>query len=313
MKNIFALTKRNCLLFVRNKSTVFFSFLSSLILIVLYFLFIAKLYTKGFNEFSGQFLTENQLNCAVYIQMIAGVLVLNSVSLSIGVFGIMAGDFESRRVDAFLLTKLSPLQLIVSYLLSAVIVSLAFNIVVWIVSLVIIGISTSVWVEFSTVMYVIAVLLLTTLVSCSVVMLITVLVKSTTAIGVINGIMGTFLGFLCGIYMPYSNLGKGAEYVGSLIPFTHFALWLKGIVLDDVFTQFGMPSEVSEVVKNQWFTAGNIGFCGLNAPRWSMILYSVVFGIVCLIISILIVRSRLGNSSSVNLQKHKVKFNETQE
>ncbi len=298
MKNIFALTKRNCLLFLRNKATVFFCFLSSIILVVLYFLFIAKLYMQDFNKVSGFALSNNQLNCAIYVQMIVGVLVLNSASLSVGMFGIMAGDFESRKTDALLLTKLTPTQLILSYLISAVAVSFSLNLIMWIISVIIIGCATSCWLGFGAFMAIVGALVVTTLISCCLMLLVTVLVKSTTAIGVINGILGTFLGFLCGIYMPYTNLGKGAEIVGSLFPFTHLTVWMKNIVLTDVFGQFGMPDNISQIMKQQWFSAGNVGFCSLDIPLWGMILYSLLFAAICLTISIILVRKRLHHKNS---------------
>ena len=127
MKNIFALTKRNCLLFLRSKSTVFFSFFSSIILVVLYFLFIAKLYAQGFNELVDGIMNSKQLNFAIYSQMIVGVLVINSVSLSTGMFTFMARDLETQKTNAFMLTKAKAVEITLSYLISALIVSFLLN------------------------------------------------------------------------------------------------------------------------------------------------------------------------------------------
>ena len=83
MRNIYAMIKRNCILFLRSKQVVFFSFFSALILIVLYFLFIANLYAQGFNESAGMELSSNQINFAIYVQMIMGVLVIKRIHTSI--------------------------------------------------------------------------------------------------------------------------------------------------------------------------------------------------------------------------------------
>lgn len=292
MKTIFALVKRNCLLFLRNKQTVFFSFFSSLILIALYFLFIGNLYSQGFNEYSGLQLTDKQLNFAIYSQMMMGVMVINSISLSIGMFTFMATDLENRKTEAFLLTNVKPVQLITSYLISALSVSFLLNFIMLSISAVIIGITTFWW-NLSTFFLIFLVLILVTFISCSIVLLITTLVKSSAAIGVINGILGTIIGFLCGIYMPFDNLGKGATYVGSLLPFTHLTIWLKRIVLKDVFRQCNIPSEMTEIMQRKWFSAGNIGLCGLDVPLWGMLIFSGVIAIVCFTISTVVLKNRL--------------------
>lgn len=64
MRNIFSLSKRNCLLFLRSKQVVFSSLLSSIILIALYFLFIANLYSQGFNEMMGLTLSQKSNQCS---------------------------------------------------------------------------------------------------------------------------------------------------------------------------------------------------------------------------------------------------------
>ncbi len=307
MKNIFALTKRNCLLFLRSKSTVFFSFFSSIILVVLYFLFIAKLYAQGFNELVDGIMNSKQLNFAIYSQMIVGVLVINSVSLSVGMFTFMAIDFEKRKTDAFLLTKATKFQLIISYLLSALLVSFVLNLFMFILAVLIIGIATSYWLSAGAFFAVVGVLIILTVVSCSIMLLITTLVRSSTALGVINGIIGTILGFLCGIYMPYSNMGNGAKYVGSFLPFTHFAIWLKQIVLNNVFYQLNLPDEFVSVVREQCFSAENIGFCGLNAPLWVMILIGSIFALICIGISIFLINTKgfSGQPKHINDKKKK--------
>ncbi len=293
MKNILALTKRNCLLFVRNKATFFFSLFSSLILIVLYFLFIAKLYSQGFNETAGLELSKNQINALIYTQMIMGVLVINSVSLSTSMFSIMAYDIEKGKTESFLITKLKGWQLLFSYLISAIIISFLINLLMFIISTIIIGIVTGFWLGAGAFFLVVCVMILTTLVSCAIMLLITTIARSSSAIGVINGIVGTVIGFLCGIYMPYSNLGTGAKYLASFIPFTHLTIWLKQIVLGNAFYQFAVPEEISSQMSDLWFSAGNIGFCGLNVPLWAMILLSCLFAVGCFILAYFLLRKRI--------------------
>ncbi len=302
MKKIFALTKRNCLLFIRSKQVVFSSLISSIILIALYFLFIAKLYSQGFNESAGMALSAKQLNAAIYLQMVMGVLVINSVSLSTGMFTFMAKDFETRKTEAFMLTKVKAYEIMLAYLFSALLVSFTLNFLTLVLSVIIIGASTGVWLGAGAFFAIVGVLVITTIVGCAVMLFITTLVRSSVAIGVISGFLGTILGFLCGIYMPYTNMGKGALYVGSLLPFTHLTVWLKQIALTDAFNQFGMSKEISSKMQNEWFSAGNVGLCGADVPLWGMILISVAFAIICFVISIFLLKGILNKKKDFKLK-----------
>ena len=292
-----ALVKRNLKLFLRDRATVFFSFLSTIILVSLYFLFIARSYTLGMDnpEMGGIALklTEQSKNFLVYLQMMAGVLVLNSMSLATGVFGTIAKDFEEKRIDGFMLTPISTIKMITSYFLTGVLTSFVLNVFTWTLSTVIIGAVTGYWINFGIFFAVILVLFVASLISSGIMLLITSLVKSSAAIGVVGGVSGTFFGFLCGIYMPYSGLGEGTKMIGSFLPFTHLTIWLKQVVLNDAFAQLEITGEMKTVLNGDFFSAENIGFAGISAPMWALIIGCVGFGILCLMLSCFVLNKRI--------------------
>lgn len=297
MNTAFALIKRNTRLFLRDKAAVFFSFLSTLILVALYLLFIANMYTDSMDflgtEVSGFSLDTAAKDFIVYLQMIAGVLVLNSISLATGVFSTIAKDFENRRIDSFLLTPIKPYKLILSYFITGLIVSLILNIITWLISIVVIGLATGFWISASTFAISLVVLLVSSLISCSLMILVTALVKSSVAIGVINGFLGTFIGFLCGIYMPYSNLGEGTKRIGSLLPFSHITIWLKRVVLGDAFSQVGISEEHADILYREFFSAESIGFLSFDISLWVMVIISGILGLACLIVAYQLLGNRL--------------------
>ena len=252
---------------------------------------------------SGLALSAKQLNALIYVQMIMGVIVINSVSLSTGMFSFMAKDIEDHKTQAFLLTKLKPHELMLSYLISAIFISFVLNFFVLLVSVIIIGATTSFWMSAGAFFSIAGVTLLSSVIGCAIMLLVTSLIRSSTALGVISGFVGTILGFLCGIYMPFENLGKGATYVGSFLPFTHITIWLKQIALGDAFAQFSVTSEMAEGMQ-YWFSAKNIGLCGANVPLWGMILISTLVGIICFVLSIFLVKNLLKNSNKKVLKRN---------
>ena len=297
MNRLRILIRRNIKLYLRDKAAVFFSFLSTIIVVALYFLFIANIYVQGMNnpEAGGitMALSNNAKNFVIYWQMIAGVLVLNSISLATGVFSSIAKDFESRRIDGLMLTPAKTYEIILSYLIAGFLVSFFINVLTLILSMLVIGPSTGYWLAIESLLMAVVVLLIATFISCCLMFLVTAIIKSSTAIGVMNGVLGTLFGFLCGIYMPYGSLGNGAKAVGSFLPFSHLTIWLKQAVLDNAFLQLGIGGEAKHLLYADYFSAQSIGFCNLSAPLWLMIILSVSIGIVCLVASWLVLNKRI--------------------
>ncbi|MDR0919558.1 MAG: ABC transporter permease [Oscillospiraceae bacterium] len=299
MKKFNALLIRNNKLFIRDKSTVFFSILSVLILISLYFLFIGKQYASGLVEgTSGTALggSESKAYFLVYLQMMAGIMVLNSVSLCTGVYGTLARDFETRKIDSFLITHTKTFEILLSYLASGFSVSYMLNMLTWIITVVLITVLTGYSIAASTFITVTIALLLVSFVGASIMLLVTAFVKSSAAVGVITGILGTFFGFLCGIYMPLTQLGSAAGYVGSILPFTHLSVWLKNIVLKNAFNELNITSPEFKDVLLSNFTADNIGFLGININLSVMLLLCAAVSVLCAVGAYGILARRVKNN-----------------
>jgi multidrug/hemolysin transport system permease protein len=265
--------------------------MGSLILIGLYFLFIANNYVEGMAEIP---LELEKKYFLTYIQMIAGVLVLNSFSVSVGSFSVSAHDFESRLSDAFLLSKVSSFKLLLSYTLTSAILTFSINVATLLFAFLIIGFATGFWLSAATILLLMAALILISITSSGIILLLTVFVRNSTAFGVIPGVASTFLGFLCGIYMPYSMLGSAMKYVGSLLPYTHLTVLMKQIVLSD--------ASVGNVDLGI-FSADSVGFLGLEAPLWVMVIVSCLFAAVCFISAIMVQKKRMQLSANKQLQK----------
>jgi multidrug/hemolysin transport system permease protein len=288
MKRCKALFLRNTKLFLRDRATVFFSILSALILIALYFLFIGKQYVDGILENQAFLLFDDFESVAyflVYLQMMAGVMVLNSVSFCTGIYGTLATDFETRKVDSLQITRLKTWELLVSYLASGFLVSYILNVLTWCITFVLIRIMTGYSVGALAFLCVLGILLIVSLIGSTTMLLVTTLVKTSAAVGVITGVLGTFLGFLCGIYMPYSQLGTFVKQVGSVLPFSHAAIWLKQIVLNDACDQLGITNvSMREGVLSN-FSAQNIGFVGLDVPLELVIVLCVAVAVLCAVVA----------------------------
>ena len=94
MREIFYLTKRNCLVYLRDKSAVFFSLLSMLIVLGLMVVFLGKMNSENvlsvIEEYGGRKITaQDRENAAYLIQMwtLAGIISVNAVTVTMTVLG----------------------------------------------------------------------------------------------------------------------------------------------------------------------------------------------------------------------------------
>ena len=125
MSEIKAMTKRNLLIYFRNKSAVFFSILSALILLAIMVVFLGESSSEGLLDALNQYGTgtaeENAKNASWLVQLwiMGGILGINSVTVSLTAIGAMVEDEERGRLRSFYVTPASRFYLSLGYILSA--------------------------------------------------------------------------------------------------------------------------------------------------------------------------------------------------
>lgn len=289
MNDLLALIKRNILVFLRDKTAVFFSFLSIIIMLFLYFLFLGKLYTQGFDGIS-----DNLKTFLSTSQMMGGILVINTLSLSLGMMGNLVVDLETHKLDAFLVTPVKRSKIIIAYFVSSVIVTIILSFLIWIATILYVGFVSGYWYNFDVIIKVFLLLILFTMISSSLMVLITSFLKSNNAFGTVAGVLGTFIGFVAGIYMPLENFGKGMKYFASIIPFTHMTILLKSILLKEPYLL--LENELSKTVpsnelENIMISIKNaygsmeIGVFGIDIKMFYLLLIFMVLSILLIFLA----------------------------
>jgi len=124
----------------------------------------------------------------------------------------------------------------------------------------------------------------------------TTLIKSMNAFGALSGILGTFIGFTSGIYIPLFVLGKTMTYVASVIPFTHMAIILKNVLLKgpyEILAQTIPPSGMADI--ESAFGTKEIGVFGMDLSMWIIMLASVGLAFLLLFFSYRNMNKKMGN------------------
>lgn len=274
MNDLISLVKRNSLAFLRDKAAVFFSFLSVIILLALYFLFIGRQYTSDLDMVS------NDMKIFLSTSVImGGVLVINTVSLSLGVMGNIITDLQFKKIDAFLVTPVKRYKIILSYYITSILVTIVLTLLMWVLTILYVGIFSGYWYSFLTIIKVSGLLVFYTFISATLMIFLTTILKSVNAFGALSGVLGTFIGFISGIYMPLFVLGKSMGYVASLVPFTHMTILLKQVLLKEPYAL--LPNPMVEEI-SLFYGTQEIGILGINVHMVWILLVSLALSLVLL-------------------------------
>ncbi|MFA5409056.1 MAG: ABC transporter permease, partial [Bacilli bacterium] len=203
MKNTLSLTKRNLLLFFRNKSEVFFSFLSVIIILGLYVLFLSDLQVLNIENEVGKIAGVKAL---VNSWVMAGLIAVSTVTLSLGALGRMVADRQNNSLNDFLVAPVKREQIFLSYILSALIITMILSIMLIAIAQIYISSSGGQILSLIGILEVLGITFLCTLSSSLLMLFIISFIRNEQSYSLVSTIVGTLIGFVTGAYIPIGIL-----------------------------------------------------------------------------------------------------------
>ncbi|MER1985394.1 MAG: ABC transporter permease [Solibacillus sp.] len=240
MNMLVSLVSRHNKVFFRNRTLVFFSLLSVLILIVLYAIFLQK---TQLNAIEQAVPLTPAVELMVNEWMIAGLLSIIAVTTTLGVFSIYVKDLEMKTTADFLTTAASRMKIQLSYIISALIVGFTMSVFAFIcceIYLVIVGGKLLSLIAF---LKVIGILLISVLLSCSINLFIVLFIKTQAAFSTLSTIIGTAIGFFCGVYVPMAALPSYVQSMIQFFPISHTTVLLRQVLMEDSITKVFLGNE----------------------------------------------------------------------
>lgn len=235
--------KRNVRLFFRDRMTVFFSLLSSFILIGLYFLFLEGTLSSEVAEYINP-------DVIMFNWLIAGILAISSISTTLTVFGIKVKDDEKDITKDFYSTPTSKGELAGGYIGAAFIVSLFISLTTLVLAELIMYFQYGSVIDMLTLVKVIALILLTVFANSAMMYFIILFLDSSSAYSVASSLIGSVSGFLAGVYIPFGLLPNWLRSILPFIPTTQAASLLRKALMANEFQKLtNAPTEVILEVK----------------------------------------------------------------
>ena len=221
-----ALIKRNCLLYFRNRSGVLLSILSAGISFILYLVFLKQ----GMHRDWSQLPQANQL---LDSWLISGTLALTGISTTLAGLNQLVWDRERQIQMDLLLTDAGPLRLQVSYLVSATIVGIVMQLVMFVGMWGYFSAVDGLTVSGSKLVAVVGLIIISAAFATVVNAVILKRVRAVDNLGKLATILGTATGFLVGIYIPVGSLPAFAQTLVKLTPGSYVASLYRQALMSD--------------------------------------------------------------------------------
>jgi multidrug/hemolysin transport system permease protein len=260
MKEILYLTKRNSLIYMRDKKAVFFSVLSMLIVLGLMVIFLGSMNSQDLllllERYGGERNeAQDRINVEHLIQLwiLSGILIVNSVTVTLTVIGTMVQDEEQSRLASFYVAPVKRGKLVLGYVLAAWFTGAGLSILTLIAGELYMVFSGKGLLPVSALIAMCGMIFLNTFVYASIGYLLAMFIHSYSAWGGMLTIVGTLVGFAGGIYLPLSSFSERIQTVLKCLPVLQGVSMMRKVCLEEVTeTTFeGMPSQAVEIFQER--------------------------------------------------------------
>lgn len=251
MYKYMSLVKRNCLVFLRDRASVFYSLMSMLIVLTLMGIFLGNMNVESITELLNQYggvrdtaLDKENAFQLVQYWTLAGILVVNSVTVTLTVIGVMVDDVNENRLESFYCAPVGKNIIALSYITAAAVIGIVFCTLTFGAALTYIYVSGGTLLSVNAILQVILYTMVNVCIFSVIMYLAALFVKSSGAWSGVATIVGTLVGFIGAIYLPMGSLPNGVKDVLKYIPVLHGTSLMRKICCEEaVNTAFKNTSD----------------------------------------------------------------------
>ena len=286
------LTKRNLMLFFRDKANVFFSLLAVFIIIGLYVLFLGDSMEAALHAQLG--FESDQIGVAMASIMLGGMVAVTSVTSCLGAISISIKDKEEKDGAGkdFITSPISRGKIVASYVLSTAAVGAMMTVAALILCMAYIVVIGGSLPSAQGAAQLVITTVLSVLCANAVIFFISIFVKSQSAFSALSTVVGTLIGFVMGIYIPIGQLPDAVGWVIKCFPMSHAASMYRQVLADGVLAELFMDAP-PEALDSMRQTFGIVfDYDGYSSDFWMSGAVLLVTAAVFYALSILAMKNR---------------------
>lgn len=278
------LISRNRKVYTRDRLAFFMSFLSVIILILVYQIFLGQIQIDAIKEALNSDTASTDTIQMVNYWLISGLTTIISMTSTLGAFGVMVLDKEKKLSEDFKVSPVSNFKIELSYAIFAIL----FGIIMTMFSCIFaIGIFNgfSSLLDFSTTDYlsILGIVSMGTVLAATIILPILAFIRTSSAFTTLSTIVGTFIGFISGVYLSIGSVGESLQQVMTWFPLTQVNALLKQILMKDAISKV-FDHAPSTVIMNYKESYGVI----LQNPSGEHLSTQFMFAYISIIIVVLL-------------------------
>jgi len=238
MRGILGFIKRNVLLFFKDWQSILFSLLTSIIVLVLYLLFLKGTFVSAIQSAMEQYpglasmVPQKDIDMFANLFLLSGILGSAMISVPFSCITVLVKDRANKVDYDILATPMKREQIIFAYFVSAVLTSTLLTDIILAVGLIGIRMQGNMYLNISQVVKAFSVVALGSISASAIFMIIVLFFKTVSACEAFFGILSAASGFVIGAYIPISQFSDGVQTVCNLFPASQITIMLRNILLN---------------------------------------------------------------------------------
>lgn len=238
MRGISGLIKRNLLLFFKDWQSILFSLLTSIIVLVLYLLFLKGTFVSAIQSAMEQYpglasmVPQKDIAMFANLFLLSGILGSAMISVPFSCITVLVKDRANKVDYDILATPMKREQIIFAYFVSAVLTSTLLTDIILAVGLIGIRMQGNMYLNISQVVKAFSIVALGSISASAIFMIIVLFFKTVSACEAFFGILSAASGFVIGAYIPISQFSNEVQTVCNLFPASQITIMLRNILLN---------------------------------------------------------------------------------
>lgn len=237
MRGFIGLTRRNLLLYFKDKQSVFFSLLTSIIVFVLYLLFLKGTFVSSLEEaMTGleNIISSSDVEMFVNGLLLTGIMGSAMITVSYNCLSNVVKDKENRIDYDILATPMKRWAIIFSYFLSSVIAAFIMTALILTIGLIVLSVMGNTYLTIRSIALLYGIILLGAISATAFFMVLVIFFKSTAASSAFFGMLSAAAGFVIGAFIPLSQFSNGMQTACNIFPGSHITVLFRKMLLSDV-------------------------------------------------------------------------------
>lgn len=226
------LIQRHLKIFIKKPGNIFLSLLSSVVILSLYFLFIRDFTIKAVSDYG---FISNLNDLFVDRLMVSGLLVVIGATSVLSIVSIFIHDKCSGILKDFYITALSKVNIIYTYIISAIIVSTLVTLIVYFFVELFFYLYYD-YFSFSEIINSCQMMFISNIISSTIIFIVAMFINHITSFSTFETLYGVVIGFVTGVYIPIGYYPTIIKDIFFFFPLTQTTSILRQVNTNGITT-----------------------------------------------------------------------------